>query len=98
MCWIGNDLEMTVFMGSFVKEGGKCHDTPKKKVVFGQALVSTTSHLLVLVSINVCSDNKHPLFYAPPPPLENPGSTTALVGLNYASIILLFIYHYALQP
>ena len=51
--WSGNDLEMTVFMGSSAQKGGKWHET-ENKGPFGEALFLTTSHVLVLVTKNVC--------------------------------------------
>ena len=61
----------------------------EKKSSFGEALFFTTSHLFVLVTINVCS--KHPLFYASP---FDPGSTTVLEDLlqgSFSFILLVFI-------
>ena len=31
MFWTRNDLEMTVFMGSYGQKGGKLHEIPKKE-------------------------------------------------------------------
>ena len=57
-------MEMTVFMGSSIKKrggggggggNGMKHQKKKKKKVFGEAPFLTTSYILVLVIINVCS-------------------------------------------
>ena len=55
------------------------------KGLFGEAQFLTTSHTVILGFYKcVFKDNKHPLFYAHPPPhpFENPGSTTA----DYATL------------
>ena len=80
---------MTVFMCSSAQKGGKWHETAREKSSFGEALFLTTSHLVVLVTINVCS--KHPLFYASP---FDPGSTTVLedpLQGSFSFILLAFI-------